>query len=272
LKKLNVAIVDDNPMILSTLDEMISAEDGLSVIGKADNGKDAIDMIVDTTPDIVLLDLIMPKLDGISVVEKVKSRHTSAKKPAFIILSAVGGEQMTEEAFRAGVNYYLMKPFDKEILMNKIRHIGKLPTKSQPGPLKPSALEHGEVSPVSKENYIKDHLEEDITKLLHELGIPAHIKGYQYLRDAIIMTVEDQEMMSSVTKILYPAIAKRNQTTASRVERAIRHAIEVAWGRGKMETIDEVFGYTISTAKGKPTNSEFIALISDKILLEYKKM
>ena len=108
--------------------------------------------------------------------------------------------------------------------------------------------------------------------MLHELGIPAHIKGYQYLRDAITMVVKDQEMMGSVTKILYPAIAKKNQTTASRVERAIRHAIEVAWGRGKMETIDELFGYTISTGKGKPTNSEFIALISDKIFLEYKKI
>lgn len=115
-------------------------------------------------------------------------------------------------------------------------------------------------------------MEKDITRMLHELGIPAHIKGYQYLRDAISMAVQDSEMMTSVTKILYPTIAKKHQTTASRVERAIRHAIEVAWGRGKMETIDEVFGYTVSTGKGKPTNSEFIALISDKITLEYKKI
>ena len=235
MEKLNVAIVDDNPLILNTLDELINAEDGLSVIGKADNGADAIDMIVDTTPDIVLLDLVMPKIDGISVVEKVKSEHTFMKNPAFIILSAVGGEQMTGKVVSA--------PF-----------------------------EPGEESHITREEYMKEHLETDITKMLHELGIPAHIKGYQYLRDAIAMSVEDQEMMSSVTKILYPAIAKRNQTTASRVERAIRHAIEVAWGRGKMETIDEVFGYTISTGKGKPTNSEFIALISDKILLEYKKI
>lgn len=129
MEKLNVAIVDDNPLILNTLDELINAEDGLSVIGKADNGADAINMIVDTTPDIVLLDLVMPKIDGISVVEKVKSEHTFLKNPAFIILSAVGGEQMTEDAFKAGANYYLMKPFDKEILVNKIRHIGKLPNK-----------------------------------------------------------------------------------------------------------------------------------------------
>lgn len=272
MEKLNVAIVDDNPLILNTLDELISSEDGLAVIGKADNGADAISMILDTTPDIVLLDLVMPKIDGISVVEKVKREHTFLKNPAFIILSAVGGEQMTEDAFKAGANYYLMKPFDKEVLVNKIRHIGKLPDRHQVGKVLKAPYEPVEELHVTREEYMKEHLIEDITKMLHELGIPAHIKGYQYLRDAIAMSVEDQEMMSSVTKILYPAIAKRNQTTASRVERAIRHAIEVAWGRGKMETIDEVFGYTISTGKGKPTNSEFIALISDKILLEYKKI
>ena len=266
MEKLSVAIVDDNPLILNTLDEMINGEEGLSVIGKADNGEDAIDMIVDTTPDIVLLDLIMPKVDGISVVEKVKSRKSIPKKTAFIFLSAVGGEQMTEEAFQAGANYYLMKPFDKEILMNKIRHVGRLPIRPVAGRTAKAALAAEEPG-VSREEYIREHLETDITKMLHELGIPAHIKGYQYLRDAIALSVEDQEMISSVTKILYPAIAKKNQTTSSRVERAIRHAIEVAWGRGKMETIDEVFGYTVSTSKGKPTNSEFIALIADKILL-----
>ena len=271
MEKLSVAIVDDNPLILNTLDEMINGEEGLSVIGKADNGEDAIDMIVDTTPDIVLLDLIMPKVDGISVVEKVKSRKSIPKKTAFIFLSAVGGEQMTEEAFQAGANYYLMKPFDKEILMNKIRHVGRLRIRPVAGRTAKASLAPADTS-VSREEYIREHLETDITKMLHELGIPAHIKGYQYLRDAIALSVEDQEMISSVTKILYPAIAKKNQTTSSRVERAIRHAIEVAWGRGKMETIDEVFGYTVSTSKGKPTNSEFIALIADKILLEYKRL
>ena len=146
MEKLNVAIVDDNPLILNTLDELINAEDGLSVIGKADNGADAINMIVDTTPDIVLLDLVMPKIDGISVVEKVKSEHTFLKNPAFIILSAVGGEQMTEDAFKAGANYYLMKPFDKEILVNKIRHIGKLPDKQPAGKVLTAPFEPGEES------------------------------------------------------------------------------------------------------------------------------
>ena len=274
MENVNVVIVDDNPMILNTLDEVISSEAGLSVIGRADNGKDAIDMIKDTQPDVVLLDLVMPQMDGITVVENIKKKTSMLKNPAFIILSAVGGEQMTEEAFQAGANYFLMKPFDKDILVNKIRRIGKRPVRPVPGkvleaPLKAATQEE---AAMNREEYMKEHLETDITKMLHELGIPAHIKGYQYLRDAISMVVRDREMMEAVTKILYPEIAKKNYTSSSRVERAIRHAIEVAWGRGSLEVIDELFGYTISTGKGKPTNSEVIALIADKICLDYKKI
>lgn len=274
MENVNVVIVDDNPMILNTLDEVISSEAGLSVIGRADNGKDAIDMIKDTQPDVVLLDLVMPQMDGITVVESIKKKTSMLKNPAFIILSAVGGEQMTEEAFQAGANYFLMKPFDKDILVNKIRRIGKRPVRPVPGKVLEAPLKAAtpEEAAMNREEYMKEHLETDITKMLHELGIPAHIKGYQYLRDAISMVVRDREMMEAVTKILYPEIAKKNYTSSSRVERAIRHAIEVAWGRGSLEVIDELFGYTISTGKGKPTNSEFIALIADKICLDYKKI
>lgn len=274
MENVNVVIVDDNPMILNTLDEVISSEAGLSVIGRADNGKDAIDMIKDTQPDVVLLDLVMPQMDGITVVENIKKKTSMLKNPAFIILSAVGGEQMTEEAFQAGANYFLMKPFDKDILVNKIRRIGKRPVRPVPGKVLEAPLKAAtpEEAAMNREEYMKEHLETDITKMLHELGIPAHIKGYQYLRDAISMVVRDREMMEAVTKILYPEIAKKNYTSSSRVERAIRHAIEVAWGRGSLEVIDERFGYTISTGKGKPTNSEFIALIADKICLDYKKI
>lgn len=274
MENVNVVIVDDNPMILNTLDEVISSEAGLSVIGRADNGKDAIDMIKDTQPDVVLLDLVMPQMDGITVVENIKKKTSMLKNPAFIILSAVGGEQMTEEAFQAGANYFLMKPFDKDILVNKIRRIGKRPVRPVPGKVLEAPLKAAtpEEAAMSREEYMKEHLETDITKMLHELGIPAHIKGYQYLRDAISMVVRDREMMEAVTKILYPEIAKKNYTSSSRVERAIRHAIEVAWGRGSLEVIDELFGYTISTGKGKPTNSEFIALIAYKICLDYKKI
>lgn len=274
MENVNVVIVDDNPMILNTLDEVISSEAGLSVNGRADNGKDAIDMIKDTQPDVVLLDLVMPQMDGITVVENIKKKTSMLKNPAFIILSAVGGEQMTEEAFQAGANYFLMKPFDKDILVNKIRRIGKRPVRPVPGKVLEAPLKAAtpEEAAMNREEYMKEHLETDITKMLHELGIPAHIKGYQYLRDAISMVVRDREMMEAVTKILYPEIAKKNYTSSSRVERAIRHAIEVAWGRGSLEVIDELFGYTISTGKGKPTNSEFIALIADKICLDYKKI
>lgn len=274
MENVNVVIVDDNPMILNTLDEVISSEAGLSVIGRADNGKDAIDMIKDTQPDVVLLDLVMPQMDGITVVENIKKKTSMLKNPAFIILSAVGGEQMTEEAFQAGANYFLMKPFDKDILVNKIRRIGKRPVRPVPGKVLEAPLKAAtpEEAAMNREEYMKEHLETDITKMLHELGIPAHIKGYQYLRDAISMVVRDREMMEAVTKILYPEITKKNYTSSSRVERAIRHAIEVAWGRGSLEVIDELFGYTISTGKGKPTNSEFIALIADKICLDYKKI
>lgn len=274
MENVNVVIVDDNPMILNTLDEVISSEAGLSVIGRADNRKDAIDMIKDTQPDVVLLDLVMPQMDGITVVENIKKKTSMLKNPAFIILSAVGGEQMTEEAFQAGANYFLMKPFDKDILVNKIRRIGKRPVRPVPGKVLEAPLKAAtpEEAAMNREEYMKEHLETDITKMLHELGIPAHIKGYQYLRDAISMVVRDREMMEAVTKILYPEIAKKNYTSSSRVERAIRHAIEVAWGRGSLEVIDELFGYTISTGKGKPTNSEFIALIADKICLDYKKI
>ena len=274
MENVNVVIVDDNPMILNTLDEVISSEAGLSVIGRADNGKDAIDMIKDTQPDVVLLDLVMPQMDGITVVENIKKKTSMLKNPAFIILSAVGGEQMTEEAFQAGANYFLMKPFDKDILVNKIRRIGKRPVRPVPGKVLEAPLKAAtpEEAAMNREEYMKEHLETDITKMLHDLGIPAHIKGYQYLRDAISMVVRDREMMEAVTKILYPEIAKKNYTSSSRVERAIRHAIEVAWGRGSLEVIDELFGYTISTGKGKPTNSEFIALIADKICLDYKKI
>ena len=273
MENVNVVIVDDNPMILNTLDEVISSEAGLSVIGRADNGKDAIDMIKDTQPDVVLLDLVMPQMDGITVVENIKKKTSMLKNPAFIILSAVGGEQMTEEAFQAGANYFLMKPFDKDILVNKIRRIGKRPVRPVPGKVLEAPLKAAtpEEAAMNREEYMKEHLETDITKMLHELGIPAHIKGYQYLREAILLAVDDMDVINAVTKVLYPEVARRFSTTPSRVERAIRHAIEVAWDRGDLETLQKYFGYTVNSAKGKPTNSEFIAMIADRLQLQRKK-
>ena len=262
MAKLQVAIADDNERILQLLDNIISRDDEFEVIGKANNGEEAYDLIREKEPDIMLLDIIMPKLDGLSVMEKVGKDQNLKKKPEFIVITAIGQERITEDAFQLGASYYIMKPFDSDMVINRMKHIGKG---------RSGSAENRRIVPYeSQEQYIERNLETDVTNLIHEIGVPAHIKGYSYLRDAIILSVSDMDMLNSITKMLYPTIAKMHQTTPSRVERAIRHAIEVAWSRGKMDTIDALFGYTINTGKGKPTNSEFVALIADKIRLEYK--
>lgn len=224
-------------------------------------------MIMKTRPDVVLMDIVMPGMDGISVMEKIKSNSEMKDSTSFIMVTAAGSENLTAEAFKLGASYYIMKPFTREIILDKLRRLTGYKNKTT------MLSGSRRVKPyVNKAEYMEQNLENDVTQMLHEIGIPAHIKGYQYLRDAIIISVGDQEMLTSVTKILYPTIAKKHDTTPSRVERAIRHAIEVAWNRGEMDTINDLFGYTVSTGKGKPTNSEFIALIADKIRLDYKRI
>lgn len=265
MERLNVAIADDNEKMMQMLGMLISNDKDLELVGQANNGDEILDIIKKKTPDVVLLDIIMPKLDGLSVMEKVHNDADIRKKPSFIIVSAVGQDRITENAFHLGADYYILKPFDHPMLLNRIKSL------RMRRELKGKMVKPGK-SMEEKIPYIERSLETDVTNIIHEIGVPAHIKGYQYLRDAIIMCVSDIEMLNSITKILYPSIAKRHQTTPSRVERAIRHAIEVAWSRGKMDTIDELFGYTVNNGKGKPTNSEFIALIADKIRLEYKNI
>ena len=262
MEKLNVAIADDNERMLQLLDQIVRSDEELEVVGKAGNGEDLIEIIKEKEPDVVLLDIIMPKLDGLAVMDRI-NHEENIKKPAFIVISAVSQEKTTEDAFELGADYYILKPFNNDMVLNRIRRVKTRQERSTGKEKKRKNFE-------SKKEYLEHNLEADVTSIIHEVGVPAHIKGYQYLRDAIIMSVTDMEMLNSITKILYPTIAKRHQTTPSRVERAIRHAIEVAWSRGKMDTIEELFGYTVSGGKGKPTNSEFIALIADKIRLEYK--
>ena len=263
MEKLNIAIADDSERMVNLLGTLIRDDSELELVGQADNGKDIYDIIKEKEPDVVLLDIIMPKVDGLTVMERVNQDSSMKKHPAFIVISAVGQEQITEDAFNLGACYYIMKPFDNELILNRIKHFRDNRTR------RPGAIRKPEVQDFSVE--LKNrNLEMDVTSIIHEIGVPAHIKGYHNLRDAIIMSEEDMEMLNSITKLLYPTIAKKHQTTPSRVERAIRHAIEVAWSRGEMDTIDELFGYTVSTRKGKPTNSEFVALIADKIRLEYK--
>ncbi len=262
MDKLNVAIADDNEDTLKLLSELLSKEEDLQVVGSANNGEDAYRLIKQKKPDVVLLDLVMPKMDAISVMERVQEDKDIQTPPDFIVLSAIGQESVTEIAMNFGAKFYMMKPFDNKTVVNRIRNI------KRPQSILKTAVRRNGV--YEKEQPEEKNLEAEVTDIIHEIGVPAHIKGYQYLRDAIIMSVNDIEMLGSITKILYPTIAKMHQTTPSRVERAIRHAIEVAWSRGKMDTIDALFGYTINNGKGKPTNSEFVALIADKIRLEHK--
>jgi two-component system response regulator (stage 0 sporulation protein A) len=266
MNRWRVAIADDNERMLEILNGIVCRDKDFQVVGVAHNGEEACQVIKEKEPDIMLLDIIMPKLDGLSVMEKIGQDTQIRKKPEFVVVSAIGREKITEDAFLLGASYYVMKPFDHDMLLTRIRSLkGEQPAKNK-NTEGTKVIAHEE-----KTAYMERNLENDVTNMIHEIGVPAHIKGYQYLRDAIMMVVEDMNMLNSITKILYPTIAKRHQTTPSRVERAIRHAIEVAWSRGKMDTIDELFGYTVSVGKGKPTNSEFIALIADKIRLDYKK-
>lgn len=259
--QLNVAVADDNIKMLELLSEIIERDTELNLVGTANNGEDIYQIIKQKQPDVVLLDLIMPRMDGLSVMDAVNQDTTLRKSPSFIVITAVGQENITEDAFKRGAQYYMMKPFNNESVIRRIKGV------------------HTEYTPVAREiantvveeNY-EDQLEKYVTNMLHEIGIPAHIKGYHYLRDSIIMAVDDMDVLNAITKVLYPSVAKKNQTTSSRVERAIRHAIEVAWSRGKLETIDELFGYTVNHGKGKPTNSECIALIADTIRLKFKRV
>lgn len=261
MEHLNVAIADDNERILDMLEEVINMDKDLKVVGKAKNGEEMCQIIKNKEPDVVLLDLIMPKMDGLAVMEKVNHDNTGMKHPHFIVVTAVGQEKITEDAFNKGANYYIMKPFNNKVLVDRIKTVSRVFQNHER-----KNEETMETTQIREED-----LETRVTNMLHEIGIPAHIKGYHYLRDAIMMAVEDMDVLNAITKILYPTVAKKYQTTSSRVERAIRHAIEVAWSRGKLDTLDELFGYTVSNGKGKPTNSEFIALIADTIQLKYKR-
>ena len=261
MREIAVAIADDNERILDLLGEMVNNDKELTLVGKANNGEDAYTMIKEKQPDVMLLDLIMPKMDGLTVMELVNQDKEIRKHPSFIVVTAVGQERITEDAFKKGANYYILKPFNNEMVLNRIKEVGRQPHRDV------------RITADSGQNVYAQpeiNLEARVTDMIHEIGIPAHIKGYHYLRDAIIMAIEDMDVLNAITKVLYPTVAKMHQTTASRVERAIRHAIEVAWSRGKLDTLDELFGYTVSNGKGKPTNSEFIALIADTIRLEYK--
>lgn len=269
-EKITLLIADDNQDFSQTLARYLEKQEDMEVIGIAKDGAEAVEMIANTIPDIALIDMIMPHLDGIGVLEKISKLNTD-KKPTCIMLSAVGQDKITQRAISLGAEYYVVKPFDIEVLINRIRQIKNyVPTENQATNVITRENKPQYISIPETKKKEKGNLEALVTNVIHEVGVPAHIKGYQYLREAIIMVVNNIDVINQITKSLYPQIASKYNTTPSRVERAIRHAIEVAWGRGQQEAVENIFGYTISAAKGKPTNSEFIAMIADKLRLELK--
>lgn len=226
---------------------------GYKVLNCEKDGRVVVNSVREHSPDVVVLDMFLPSKDAIGIINDLKS-DGKPKLPAFFVMSGFDNAVMEREVIKAGAAFYILKPFDIGVLADRISmfSFSKNETQHESG--------HEEVD-----------LEVMVTDIIHQIGVPAHIKGYHYLRDAIIMSIEDNEMINAVTKRLYPSIAKRYKTTSSRVERAIRHAIEVAWDRGDVDTLNSYFGYTIHSLRGKPTNSEFVAMISDRVRLSLKK-
>ncbi|MET3850125.1 sporulation transcription factor Spo0A [Paenibacillus sp. OAE614] len=265
MQKIEVLLADDNREFTNLLAEYITEQDDMMVTGIAYNGEEVLNMISESRkiPDVLILDIIMPHLDGLGVLERLREMNLSTQ-PKIIMLTAFGQENITQRAVQLGASYYILKPFDMEVLASCIRQlVGQQHITT--GNMTVSTTKSN-VVPMAKGK----NLDANITSIIHEIGVPAHIKGYQYLREAITMVYNNIEILGAITKTLYPAIAEKFKTTPSRVERAIRHAIEVAWTRGNIDSISHLFGYTINISKSKPTNSEFIAMVADKLRIEHK--
>lgn len=265
-KKLKVLIVDGDVSEVEILKVRLQQE--FDVVETAFDGVKAIEDITKYVPDVVLVDIMLPQIDGIGVIEKCREQMEYSQLPVFIVLTSIGTEKLIECINHMDVDYCMMRPFKQEVLIHRIKQVAKIKGLDQ----KIRQREKEQKVSGKRQRTVLDYefnIKQDVTKIIRDLGIPAHIKGYQYIREGIIMAIEDINMMNYITKLLYPTIAKKYKTTSSSVERAIRHAIEVAWNRGKVELLEEMFGYTVSAGKGKPTNSEFIALIADKLRLDY---
>lgn len=271
MQKINVLLADDNREFTNLLSEFLSGQNDMNVCGVAYNGEEVLEYLSQSrpVPDIIILDIIMPHLDGLGVLEQIRDMNLQPM-PKVIMLTAFGQENITQKAVQLGASYYILKPFDMEMLTNRIRQlVGTQATTSASQSFSSSFSSVASRSNVVPLGKVKN-LDANITSIIHEIGVPAHIKGYQYLREAITMVYNNIEILGAITKTLYPAIAEKFKTTPSRVERAIRHAIEVAWTRGNIDSISHLFGYTVNISKSKPTNSEFIAMVADKLRIEHK--
>ena len=257
--KIRVLIADPDEDVRLLLTDVLSREEDMTAVGCAADGPEALDRIRELKPDVVLLELVLPRLDGLGVLRRLSEEENG---PAVLVLTGFVNAHVVAEAAELGAAYFMSKPCDAAWMLERIRQFGA----ARRAP-RPTLLKRGEAAPVRTE----PSLESVVTEIIHEIGVPAHIKGYQYLREAIILTINDMDAINAVTKVLYPEVARKFATTPSRVERAIRHAIEVAWDRGDVETLQKFFGYTVSGIKGKPTNSEFIAMIADHLSLRQKQ-
>ncbi|MDA8441801.1 MAG: sporulation transcription factor Spo0A [Peptococcaceae bacterium] len=258
MQKIKIVIADDNRSLCQMLSDYLSGQEDISLVGIGYNGIDAWELIKTHEPDLLILDLVMPNLDGLGVLERLNSRVNSPR-PKVIVLTAFGQESLTHQAMGLGVDYFVLKPFDLDVLGKRIRQLNG--DAAQP-PHQNQGITPGSLVSTTSSSL---NLGVEVTNMMHQIGIPAHVKGYQYIRDAILMVVEDVTLLGAVTKELYPMIAKKYDTAPSRVERGIRHAIELAWERGHTETLKRIFGYSLNIERQKPTNSEFIALLADKL-------
>ena len=243
-----ILIADASEEFRQMLSDMLEGEEDLTLVGQTGDGNELLSLVAHANPHVVVMDLLLTGMDGLEVLEKM-GEH----KPRVLVLSAFSGSSLAEEVSSKGAAYCMLKPCRLSAVIERVRQLANDQTS------------------VSPEEDAARVLERRVTAIIHDIGVPAHIKGYQYLREAIALVVNDMDTINAVTKVLYPAVAKKFGTTASRVERAIRHAIEVAWDRGDLDTLQKYFGFTVSNAKGKPTNSEFIAMIADRISLEQGK-
>ena len=260
---IKVMILDDNKEFVKLLETYVNTQDDMEVIVTDYDGKNAVELVKTFKPDVLLIDIIMPEKDGLVVLEEL-SKNSDVKVPLIIVMSAIGQEKITQKAITLGATYYVVKPFDMATLVERLRELIDNNSSENSGKYYNSTA----LSSVKK----SEPLEVRVTKVIHDVGVPAHIKGYQYIREAITLAVENEDIINAITKTLYPTLAKKFKTTPSRVERAIRHAIEVAWNRGQLEIHDKIFGYTVNSNKGKPTNSEFIAMIADRLRLGEKSV
>ncbi len=253
-KNTKILICDENREERHRLSEILLKK-GYSNIEETGNGITAVEKIASENYDVIIADLWLTGMDGIGIIRST-SDMDELQKPSFILMSPINKQSVLIEASEAGADICLLKPFDDFSLISHLESVIK--------------LRRANLAKKKESSTLSPDVEAQVTKIIHQIGVPAHIKGYQYLRCAILMTIADTELINSVTKVLYPTVAKRYQTTTSRVERAIRHAIEVAWDRGDVDTLNSYFGYTIQNSRGKPTNSEFIAMIADNLRLKYK--